>query len=829
MDFGKLLDGPDTAAPTHPRELYEALPDKEPGYGYLRLVQGEVLEAWHARRAERDLVVKVNTGGGKTIDGLVILQSLLNEDLGPALYVAPGKQLVSQVIEEAKRIGIQTVEDPDDPAYTSGRAIAVVNASKLVNGKTVFSNRRPSRQPAPIGSVVIDDAHAALATVRENLSIRLGREHKAYGQLLALFRSDLDQASPTELLDIDDESYGALSEVPFWAWQSKIATARAELHKHQDTEQLRYVWPAVKDVLELCRVVFTGMEVTITPPCPPISHITEFADAKRRVYLTATLADDSVLVETFGANPESVRKPIAPPTAGDIGERMILAPQGINPGLIVEDAKAEIARLAMKHNVVVLAPSNGMAKDWARFGALVVTDGSSQVEEVVRQLRKDDEHVGLVAFANRYDGIDLPGKACRILVMDGLPEARSAEDRLETKLLRQSGTDDRQIQRIEQGMGRGVRSSEDHCVVFLLGTRLNHLVVDPRSLARFSPATQAQLKLSHQMAKEMERSSMAEIMKTANQALERDPTWTKLAKRVLSSVRPAPGNVSDLAIARRAAFDAAEKGDYKTAADVLEAAELKALSARQEGWLQAQRAAYVNLLDPAKAQRILASAKDKNSEVMRPLSGITYKKLDFQTDQARRASDFLEKEYGTAEELRLAFQGIVNDLVFDKDRARVDDFEEAMLQLALHLGFASQRPDFEARRGSDILWALGPSEYWVIEAKSGSNTQRIHKDCADQLSGHMNWFRERYGELVKATPVMVHKASRMHDDAAAPQRMKVLDEAGLQRFKDAVIAFSAGLAADRWDNPTALASQLEGHGLRAADLGNYLRDFIPAR
>lgn len=75
--------------PTEPRELYASLPDKSTGYGYLRDVQGQVLTAWHARRTERDLVVKVNTGGGKTIDGLVMLQSYLNDGKGPALYVAP--------------------------------------------------------------------------------------------------------------------------------------------------------------------------------------------------------------------------------------------------------------------------------------------------------------------------------------------------------------------------------------------------------------------------------------------------------------------------------------------------------------------------------------------------------------------------------------------------------------------------------------------------------------------------------------------------------------------------------------------------------------------
>jgi superfamily II DNA or RNA helicase len=101
MDFEKLLADADQAAPIEPRELFASLPNKAEGYGYLRDVQGQVLSAWHEHRGERDLVIKVNTGAGKTIDGLIILQSYLNEGLGPALYVAPNRYLVAQVIEEA--------------------------------------------------------------------------------------------------------------------------------------------------------------------------------------------------------------------------------------------------------------------------------------------------------------------------------------------------------------------------------------------------------------------------------------------------------------------------------------------------------------------------------------------------------------------------------------------------------------------------------------------------------------------------------------------------------------------------------------------------------
>lgn len=76
MDFDdQLADEVGTALPTEPRAVFNSLPGKAQGYGYLRGVQAQVLTAWHARRADRDVIVKVNTGGGKTIDGLIMLHT----------------------------------------------------------------------------------------------------------------------------------------------------------------------------------------------------------------------------------------------------------------------------------------------------------------------------------------------------------------------------------------------------------------------------------------------------------------------------------------------------------------------------------------------------------------------------------------------------------------------------------------------------------------------------------------------------------------------------------------------------------------------------------
>jgi hypothetical protein len=825
MDFDRLLGERDENSPTEPRELWASLPDKAAGYGYLRDVQGQILSAWHNRRAERDVVIKVNTGGGKTIDGLLVLQSYLNEGHGPALYVAPDKYLVAQVRDEAARLGIDTLTDPDSPRYLSGEAIAVVTADKLVNGRTVFSASRPSRPPVPIGSVVVDDAHAAIAKTREQLSLRIPADHPAYEQMLDLFEADLEQQSPNELLDVRDGAHSALARVPFWAWRAKAVRARELLHAHRNTEPFEFTWPAVRQVLPTCRAVFTGTALTVTPFCPPIRHVTGFAEARHRVYLTATLADDSVLVTDFGADPTSVRAPITPHTAGDIGERMILAPQELNPGLDADRVRDAVAALADARNVVVLVPSDRAANAW-RPHADRVQSSSDGVAQAVEDLR--DGHVGLVVLINRYDGIDLPGDACRVLVLDGLPEVATGDERVEAQVLRRAGTDDRQVQRIEQGMGRGVRSNEDHCVVFLIGSRLAQLVADPRSFDRFSPATRAQLDLARDVAKGLRDRPLPEIMAVARQALDRDPAWVKYARLALASIPAPTGAVTDFAVARREAFEAAADGDHRRAAELIGQAAGTLDGDRAVGWALEQKAAYLDLADPAAAQQVLASARANNPMVLRPLAGLAaYQRLSAAGDQAQRAADHLAARYVAASELRLAAQAIADDLAFDRDRT--EEAEEALRQIAEHLGLAAQRPEREIGSGPDVLWGLGGMDFWVVEAKTGATSDVIHKRDAAQLGHSMDWFRDRYDQTARATPVMVHPARRMARDATATPGMRVLTEDGLGRLRDAFLAYAAGLASSRWDSAEAVAGQLVGHALRAGDLPSYLRTTQAAR
>src|SRR5205807_8527936 len=97
VDFKKLRESKSKPKPIHPREIFNSLP-KPPGINDLYASQAEVLDAWFARRAERDLVVKLHTGGGKTLVALLMAQSVMNEIGEPVVYLAPTNQLVGQAI-----------------------------------------------------------------------------------------------------------------------------------------------------------------------------------------------------------------------------------------------------------------------------------------------------------------------------------------------------------------------------------------------------------------------------------------------------------------------------------------------------------------------------------------------------------------------------------------------------------------------------------------------------------------------------------------------------------------------------------------------------------
>ena len=555
IDFSKLQTGQNSDTALQPRDIFNSLPGKEKGkYQYPRDVQSKVWEQWFDRKNENNLVIKMNTGSGKTIVGLLILKSCLNERKGPAVYVVPDNYLVEQVLQEAKSLGLAATRDYNSPSFLQGKEILVTNIHVLVNGLSAFGVGDQGVK-IQIGSLIVDDAHACLESIEDQYTVTLPCTSDSYKGIFKLLRNPLLQQSEPRVLEMESHDPSIQMLAPFWAWQSNIGEISKFLLKEKNEEYLKFKWPLIKDNLKFSRCVVSASKIEISPHCIPISTVPSIEFAERKIFMTATLADDSVLASHFGITDLRAFKAICPDTYGDVGDRMILMPQVINPDLSDDHIK-KLCEHAKKHiNVVIIVPSEHRANYWEDVADSILK--KANIHEGINALRNTQK--GLTVLINRYDGIDLPNNACRLLVIDGLPDVRRMIDKVEEGILLGTDRTTTQIaQRIEQGMGRGVRSNDDYCAVLLMGKTLTRQLYAGSGIQKFSVGTKAQLDLSEKVASQLVNADLKAIWDTLLYCLNQDSNWVSASKGALTSLTSTPvSNVDPVTMALRKAYDQA--------------------------------------------------------------------------------------------------------------------------------------------------------------------------------------------------------------------------------------------------------------------------------
>lgn len=178
----------------------------------------------------------MNTGSGKTVVGLMILQSCLNEGKGPAVYVVPDNYLVSQVCNEAKKLGLSVTTNKDDYSYTEKKAILVITIHSLVNGHSVFGMRTYNNYP--IGSILLDDVHTCLDIISNQFSIRIPSSHVLYSEMVNLFADRWKNYNINSYNEIvGNKLPDKMSVIPFWMWQESQTEICSLLSKYNNDEK----------------------------------------------------------------------------------------------------------------------------------------------------------------------------------------------------------------------------------------------------------------------------------------------------------------------------------------------------------------------------------------------------------------------------------------------------------------------------------------------------------------------------------------------------------------------------------------------------------------
>jgi hypothetical protein len=586
---------------------------------------------------------------------------------------------------------------------------------------------------------------------------------------------------------------------------------------------VKFAWPLLRDGLTDCLCVVSGRELVIAPYRAPLEQSGSHANARHRIFMSATISDDSFLVQGLGLEPKVVGHPLSHGGSAWSGEKMVVIPADISEGLTATEIVHRFAKPdpLRTHGTVVLVPSLDAAKDWRSEGATVAD--ADRIDAVVEALRAGEYEKTLVV-ANRYDGIDLPDDSCRILILDGKPFSEALLERYIESCRPDSEVIAMRVARtIEQGMGRAARGEKDCCVILLTGTDLVRSVRTSEGRQHFSSQTRAQreigLNISGLAREEFAASRGA--MKPADalfglvrQSLERDDGWKDYYAEQMNTLvgagaapvrRTQASSVtrSDSAPSARArlrgifatelkAAHQYESGDADAAVATLQALldnkpDGGEWSAADRGWYLQEMARYRYSTSKSDAMKLQAAAHRSNRYLLRPVSGVTVTRLEPTSQQrAERILTWVRQQADYAT-LIAVVEDLVSALRFG---TRAEAFEQAVHDLGSAPGFACERPDAEWKEGPDNLWALREGEYLVIECKSEVESTRaeIHKQETGQMNNSCAWFAREYPGA-QSTNVLIIPARKIASAAGFNAPVVLLRESKLRLLTRTVRQF----------------------------------------
>ncbi|PBP30858.1 DEAD/DEAH box helicase family protein [Pseudomonas syringae] len=769
FDFTSLTLKPRSECPATLIELFGQL-DRKATHISLRPAQAAALRKLDEQAGEKDIVLKLSTGSGKTVVGLVYAEMMRCRYKGdPILYVCPTIQLVEQVLQSAQAIGAPASTFPVSGLpfeALAGESILVCTYDRIFNAisRLEANGARPS-------AIILDDVHAGVERVRGCYTVRV--PDSCFEQFKAMLLPLCESSDPATWRGIKSSSHDARFEVPYWVWSNIQGEAAKLLEPYKNEDEMKYQWGNIARYLDQARVCISGVAAEISLPIAAVEERAVYASAKHRLFMSASIKDGSSFIGDLDCDPQAFKRVIEPVEDEGAGERMMLATSLITPDASKKEIANVCASLAKQTNVVVLTSSEAQSKVWVEAGACL-SQGKS-FEPAIERLKSSSGN--FVVFTQRFDGVDLPDDACRVLVIDGVPSGDRLSDKVDASRQKDSPEYEvRTVNRFEQALGRAVRSSADYAAILLVGTDIAAFIGKRSVRELLESRTRVQVDLGKDLVKLTPGTTLPAAVNGMVQAiLSRNEQW-KEAHR--ARVREAEKTVRQgneitvhetIALAARVSWKSAKGRNFQAAVPVLrDACNNPGLHPVQRGELLYKIAANLHQFDPAAAADAYRAAFEINSDFPRP-DKVADKKFARLTNQAIAARDYLGS-FAQANAAIAKLDEIAAKLSFAMP---ADIVEQGILELGKVLGAASSRPERETERGPDNLWLFDDVAF-CLEAKS-EKTADIFKVEAAQLVLSLEWCREHIEAPERGiTPVFVTnsaKADRAEDISFGPMIM----------------------------------------------------------
>lgn len=745
---------------TDPEALFRDLRGRAPEIKHLWSHQADLLRAYHQKHQHtKDVAIELPTGTGKTLVGLLTgewRRQTLSERVA---YLCPTRQLARQVGAQAQKYGIKAHvfvgKQRDYPPaefseYQSSRAIAVTTYSGVFNSNPRVSDAQ---------TLILDDAHACENYIANMWSVEVVRSNNSdlYNALVALLKDGLAPGILAE--EARTKRKGRLVDlVPADCVRSSASAIRDLLDVNLLAETPPwYAWNLIRDHLAACNLFASTYSLLFRPTIPPSLTHAPFSQAKQRVYMSATLGAGGELERITGV--QSIQRlPI--PTGWEkrgSGRRLFLIPQ---VAMSDDDGMEVVLKAAEQfERSLVLVPSQYEAAEFAtKLRALghTILD-ASDIEDSTDSFLSSTTSALILS---RYDGLDLPDDACRLLVMGGMPGGTNLQEEfLWSRIAAFSLLRDRVLTRFTQGVGRCTRSDNDYAVVIVWGRSLVDFILKHENRRILSPELQAELEFGIENSKDKTADDFQGLWEAF---LSQDTDWAK-AEEAIVGLRERRARSDDPISSRLYAVVGNEvaylyamwNADYEQAlerarqvADDLAGDETKGY----RGWWYYLSADAAMALDGTTADATLqGTAADCLKRAAACCIGVSW--FARLARAARAAPDTVEADEVTAiaaENIRAKlaelgtvggrFEREVSQALADIHATDHKPFHRGLKCLGEMLGFRAELPDSDA--APDCVWSIDTALYVVHEAKSDHTpADPIGPKDVRQAQGHEDWLR----------------------------------------------------------------------------------------
>lgn len=761
INFNKLDISATSNNLIDPIEIFQTLKINDEQINDLWLGQGDALRQWNDCRSEKDVGIALNTGAGKTLVGLLIAQSLVNELKGKVLYACSSIQLVEQTAEKATGYGFNV------STYSRGRfsneesfqrctGPCITTYQALFNGRSIFFNQE-------ISAVIFDDAHTAEQVLRQYFSVQIEKStfENLFNEIIALFSEYFNKIGKSAT--ISEIREGISTDQLLLVHPSEVLSSRRtllELIKNEELntrEETMFSWAHIKDRIDLCCLIVSPSRITISPPFLPTSTLSYFGKSVRRVYLSATLVARDGFARTFGRVPKKI---VAPKTSEGACERLIIIPSKIDGN----SKSLEYAKQVIKNRkALILVPSRTRASEWSDVAEVPPRE---EVSHHVSKFKSDEGSPKLL-LAARYDGLDLPGDTCRLMVIDDLPVGTGSLEHYQLRYLEMNQSFMSTItSRLTQSFGRIFRGLRDYGVVLLTGKRLLDWLFNPKNASMLPIFLQRQLSIGDQLSNQF--SDVVSVEEAIDACLNRHADWRNAYDRSMQQDTTMPvneekcSNLLTLAESEAKFAESLWNQNFEKAAQSL--SKVSELAYKVSEGTSAWHALWIGYalertgdLESAKELYVKAHGIKKNIP-MSPWQDFRNEFENFSPQITNIATQCNSTDDGKVKLPRM----INNALLYLSGQGSPNQTDEALRALGQYLGLLSTRPDKEFNTGPDVLWRIEEGPTLCIETKTQKQKSSIYtKEDIGQMHNHVQWVKDNYcstnviplfiGPLVKAS------------------------------------------------------------------------------